>query len=244
MRDCHAPNRAALVAEFDRRFHEMDRALWCLSRHSRQALLAGESSPVVEALVKQIKLWWGIQGPDHTRPISLALAQASWTPELFAPTSISDASPDQASDLVLTLVQRARALGASRNEVSWASKTLHWLLPWRVPVYDRNVRVSVGVPEPEDPRLAYRVVARRVFAEARAAAAGDPAWRGPHQPSSVLRAVDKCLWLRGGDTSRAIVDRDPWRVARQLGLEPDPSVRQNNHICSAFLHNTIIERRM
>ncbi len=51
--------RTVAVSTFDARFGEMERALWCLSVNSRAGLLAGESSPVLEALVWTIKSWWG-----------------------------------------------------------------------------------------------------------------------------------------------------------------------------------------
>lgn len=34
----------------------------------------------------------------------------------------------------------------SRREFSLASKVLHWLMPWRIPVYDSFVRGMLGVP--------------------------------------------------------------------------------------------------
>jgi hypothetical protein len=33
------------------------------------------------------------------------------------------------------------SLGVPRREYSLASKVLHWLMPWQVPVYDSFVRV-------------------------------------------------------------------------------------------------------
>lgn len=46
---------ADAVSAFDARFGEVERALWFLSAESRASLLAGESSPVLEALVWAIK---------------------------------------------------------------------------------------------------------------------------------------------------------------------------------------------
>jgi hypothetical protein len=54
--------RAAAVATFDARFGEMEQVLWCLWVNSRPGLLAGESSPVLQALVWTVKSWWGVQG--------------------------------------------------------------------------------------------------------------------------------------------------------------------------------------
>ncbi len=52
--------RHAAVSAFNGRYGEMEQALWCLSVNSRGALLAGQSSPVVESLVWTIKSWWGV----------------------------------------------------------------------------------------------------------------------------------------------------------------------------------------
>ena len=64
MRFADSPDseRAVAVSAFDARFGGMERVLWCLSVSSRAALLAGESSPVLESLVRTIKSWWGVQG--------------------------------------------------------------------------------------------------------------------------------------------------------------------------------------
>jgi hypothetical protein len=53
--------RAVAVSAFNARFGEMERVLWCLSLNSRAALLAGQNSPVLEALVWAIKSWRGVQ---------------------------------------------------------------------------------------------------------------------------------------------------------------------------------------
>jgi len=54
--------RAAAVSLFDARFGEMEQVLWSLSVHSRPALLAGESSPALEALVWTVKKLVGSAG--------------------------------------------------------------------------------------------------------------------------------------------------------------------------------------
>src|SRR5689334_4048515 len=53
--------------------------------------------------------------------------------------------------------------GLRRREYSWASKVLHWLLPWTVPAYDAYVRRAVGVPDWDGAR-AYPRVANEVLA--------------------------------------------------------------------------------
>ena len=77
---------AEAVSAFDARFGEMERVLWCLSAESRASLLAGESSPVLEALVWAIKSWWGVQGVRTETKAQMARALArspTWSPDLF-----------------------------------------------------------------------------------------------------------------------------------------------------------------
>jgi hypothetical protein len=61
-----------------------------------------------------------------------------------------------------------------------------------------------------------------VFAVARTMT-GDSVWIGSLEPRSPLRALDKLTWwLGGGNMGAAAEVRDPWRVARGLGLKfPD-----------------------
>lgn len=213
--------RGAAVTAFDQRYGEMERVLSCLSRNSRERLIAGEESPVVEALVRKIKEWWGIRGPDSSAEISQALMQMEWSPALFDTAPAAESAADEAYDRVAELIERSRALGAPRREVSWSSKVLHWLLPWRIPVFDKFVRDSLGMAEPEDPLAAYRIVAHEVFVAVHGTAGADPAWLGSLEPRSPLRGIDKCLWwLGGGHKGSAYVDPDPWRVVRELGLDP------------------------
>jgi hypothetical protein len=55
------------------------------------------------------------------------------------------------------------SLGVPRREYSLASKVLHWLMPWRVPVYDSFVRGTLGVPGAWDHPKAYRKVTSEIF---------------------------------------------------------------------------------
>jgi hypothetical protein len=76
-----APDDRLAVQVFDSRFGEMERVLWYLPRRSRDALLAGESSPVLETLGWTVKSWWGVQGvPTYAKsPIARALARLEWS---------------------------------------------------------------------------------------------------------------------------------------------------------------------
>jgi hypothetical protein len=211
--------RSAAVRAYDRRYGEMERVLWCLAENSRASLVAQTPSETLEVLVRTIKHWWGIQGPDSTAALSAALMRVEWSTEVFttAPDRISAAS--DASGRVLGLVASAQELGATRREVSWSSKILHWLLPWRIPVFDQYVRMYAGVPEALDLPNAYRAVAREVFQAVDELPSTDERWLGELQPRSPLRGLDKCLWwLGGGDKNTAYVDPDPQRVLRHLSL--------------------------
>jgi len=218
--------RAVAVSTFDARFGEMERVLWCLSINSRAGLLTGESSPVLEALVWTIKSWWGVQGVQSETKAQMARALAesiTWSPDLFGPP-VPEYGPEcagYACERVAELVSRSMSLGVPRREYSLASKVLHWLMPWRVPVYDSFVRRALGVPGSWDHPEAYRKVAVEVFAMAYTMT-GDSSWIGSLEPRSPLRALDKLAWwLGGGSTGAAAEVRDPWQVAHGLGLSPD-----------------------
>jgi hypothetical protein len=214
----------AAVATFDARCGEMEQVLWCLSVNARPGLLVGESSAVLEALVWTVKGWWGVQGVRSETKGQLARALAEsipWSPSLFGP--VPDYGPDRARfacDRVTEVVRRSLSLGVPRREYSLASKVLHWLMPWRVPVYDSFVRATLGVPASWDHPEAYRKVTADIFAMAQTMT-GDPAWIGSLEPASPLRALDKLTWwLGGGSTGAAAEVRDPWQVTRKLGLRP------------------------
>jgi hypothetical protein len=214
--------RAAVVSLFDTRFGEMEQVLWFLSVRSRPGLLAGESSPELEALVWTVKSWWGVQGVRSETKAQMAAALAesvTWTPDLFGP--VPGYGQDRAAfacEQVAAVVGRSMQLGVPRREYSLASKVLHWLMPWRVPAYDGFVRGVLGVPTSWDHPEAYRKVSAGVFALARAMA-GDAAWVGSLEPASPLRALDKLTWwLGGGSAGAAAQVSDPWQVIRKLGL--------------------------
>ena len=224
--DYAGAERAAAVAAFDARFGEMERVLWCLAVNSRPGLLAEQSSPALEALVWTVKSWWGVQGvrSETKGQMARALAESvTWSPGLFGP--VPDYGLDRAGfacERVAEVVRRSMSLGVPRREYSLASKVLHWLMPWRVPVYDSFVRGTLGVPASWDHPEAYRKVTATIFAMARTMT-GDPAWIGPLEPTSPLRALDKLTWwLGGGSTGTAAEVRDPWQVTRKLGLSPFP----------------------
>ena len=144
---------AEAVREFNIRYGEMERVLWCLSTHSRDSLLEHDEAPVLGELIWTIRSWWGVQGaPRETKSaMARALLTLEWSPDMFEPLDTPPpGADDHAVELVATLVRQTIAMGPQRHEFSLASKVLHWLLPWRIPVYDSFVRRSLGIPEPSE----------------------------------------------------------------------------------------------
>ena len=107
-------------------------------------------------------------------------------------------------------------------EFSLASKTLHWLMPWRIPVYDSFVRKSVGVRSTWNHQDAYREIVSWQFRVCQELGTDDPGWTGDVPPRSPFRALDKYLWwIGGGNAGTAALVKDPWREVYRLGLRPD-----------------------
>ncbi len=215
---------AEAVRKFDALFGDMERVLWCLSTNSRTALLQGDGdSPILNQLVWKLRSWWSVQGASRETGTAMAraLGALEWSPELFEPVNVPHAGgEEEAVQRVAELVERAREFGAPRREYSLASKTLHLLLPWRIPVYDSFVRTKLGIAEPDDPKQAYSRVVHEVFRIARSVATVNPAWMGEVDPRSLFRALDKYhWWAGGGDGAASPQVKDPWRVIDELGLE-------------------------
>src|SRR5204863_216567 len=117
------------------------------------------------------------------------------------------------------VVASSHASGTKRREYSWASKCLHWLTPWRVPIYDSFVRRKIGVPTTWDHPLAYCEIVSGVFEAVRSTDDLNGAWLGTIEPRSPLRGFDKSLWwIAGGAEQRSVAVQDPWKVHRELGL--------------------------
>jgi hypothetical protein len=218
-------NIAEAVRTFDKLYAEMERVLWRLSNLSRAALLEhDDGAPALGELVWHLKVWWGVQGARLETKSAMAKALVDleeWSPELFQPADppLADAE-EYAVDLVKKLVEKSQEMGAARREYSLASKVLHWLLPWRIPVYDSFVRLRLGVPENSDyPEKSYARVSEGVFRTARSLNAANLEWMGSLEPRSPLRALDKYFWRAGGgDSETAYVDPNPWRRVDELGL--------------------------
>ncbi len=215
---------AESVRQFNARYDEMERALWRLSNAARLDLLRRRASSVVEGLVWTVRSWWGVQGaPVEIKSLmAKALATQEWTQKFFEegiePMPVAERF---AIDRVSGLVSSTLNFGSKREEFSLASKVLHWLMPWRIPVYDSFVRKAAGVPSTWIPLDAYRRIVQWQFDAARPLVSEGLSWIGDVEPISPFRALDKYMWwIGGGSVGRAVVARDPWRVVRQLGLSP------------------------
>jgi hypothetical protein len=211
------------VEAFNVRCGEMERALWCLSRLAADAILAGKGSPVVEEFIWVIKSWWGVQGVRReTRTIAAAaLRDLDWDHRLLEPSTDLEANGMWfAVKWVANFVEKMTRRGVHRREWSLASKVLHWLMPWRIPVYDSFVKNRLHISEAVLPKKAYWRIVQAEFEAAQRLLREDRQWLGSIEPRSPFRALDKYLWWSGGGSAgRAVVVNDPWRIVRSLGLK-------------------------
>ena len=170
----------------------------------------------------------GIQGVTHAvRGLTArALAELEWTNDSFT-ESMSFALSDEkeACERVESAVNRIKALGAPRREYSLVSKVLHWLTPWRIPVYDGYVRNMLYATGRDHESYAH--IVRWEFTAARQLLAQGSDWITGYAPTCPLRILDKYLWWKGGgEDGCAVVATDPWRVAEELGI-PRQRVTEN-----------------
>jgi hypothetical protein len=171
---------------------------------------------------------------------------------------------DIAVELVDKVVVSTKELSGSwRREYSWASKTVHWLLPWRVSAFDKIVRDHLGVPKGwEDPKRVYGEVARRIFTVAQEEPP-EPAWAGLLDLLEELQSdrVERNLVSRrynqrgfttrdpedGGEQERALAERyrdqatalaDTWpqaaAVLRALASMYDTDARREDNWAERF----------
>lgn len=220
--------RTEAVRAFDSTYGHMERALWMLSQACRAPLLRGEESQVLDGLVWTLKSWMGVQGvrSDTRRAMGAALSSVRWTPSSFEDSYLPAGEAEAfACDAVAELVSKSMERGVARREYSLASKVLHWLMPWRVPIYDAFVRSQVGVPDAWDHPAAYRKICDTLFARVREMSESDTTWIGSADPRSLLHGLDKWLWwVGGGKQGTAVVVTDPERVLRELGLVTEQRV--------------------
>ena len=210
------------VEAFNSRYSEMERALWCLSRSAAKDIMKNKHSPTIEKSIWIIKSWWGI--PEVRKETKSMAAQALLDLRLndsllTTKSSLDPKGEKTAVDLVSDFVSRMIKFGVSRREWSLASKVLHWLMPWRVPVYDSFVKKSLQISVDAEPESAYLKIVRTEYAVSQRLLDSGDDWLGDVEPKSPFRALDKYLWWSGGGyVNTAVVVKDPWRVIRLLGL--------------------------
>lgn len=84
--------------------------------------------------------------------------------------------------------------GLESAQWSWSSKILHWLAPHQVPIYDRLVRDTLA--SGRTGREAYEAIVSREFEWARSFTRSQGKAVGKSEPATLLRALDKYLWLK------------------------------------------------
>jgi hypothetical protein len=142
----------AVISDYNARYGEMDAALWCLSLRCRAPLVKQCKDRVIEVLISTIEKWRHVRGvPGGTAAVmAQKLANIGFSRETFEQGPLAADAEEYAVTLVRKLVYDTREEapatrdGKRRREFSLAAKTLHWLLPWRVPAYDSYVRARLG----------------------------------------------------------------------------------------------------
>jgi hypothetical protein len=179
----------------------LDAEVWARSQRAQAALLAGSGAPDVEDFVWfAAKSWGKVQGiVGETRPAAASVLLAmEWRPELFGDHAPSAADEDFAVSTLARFVRGVNAQGIKRKEFSAGSKILHWLMPWRVPIYDNVVREMLGVPQGPPSAATYRQIVRWELGAVGALLSSGDSWIGSSEPRAALRALDKYLWWAGG----------------------------------------------
>lgn len=214
-----AEERRRIVLEYDGRrdLAEAQRLLWASSQRCRIALLAHGAIDQVESFVWDVKTKWNVSyfKREHTNAVARALAGLEWSEDLFQPLSgVPQGAADWALDRVRAVVRETQRvvreelpIDEPREEWALASKTLHWLLPWRVPAYDRNVRESLGIKEEKG--AGYESVARKALVQARETLGDGNEWMGTIEPLTPLRGLDKVYWWSGGGKNSKALRCDP-----------------------------------
>lgn len=214
------PDVSTAVEAFNRKYGTMDTVVWDISKVVRSNLLNNDRSELTADFVWLVRSWMGIQGPPKSTKDFAArvLHRMQWASSDFIEAmDFTDDAQRHAVQLVAELTESMLGEGASRREFSLASKVLHWILPWRIPIYDSFVRTMVGAPTSAIPRDAYREIVTWEYHAAERLLAQDASWMGQLEPRSPLHALDKYLWwVGGGDKANAVLVKDPEKVLRRF----------------------------
>ncbi|RMG41209.1 MAG: hypothetical protein D6732_02705 [Methanobacteriota archaeon] len=209
------------VEEFNSVYAEMEGALWSLSRAAANDIVERKESLVVEEFIWAIKSWWGVQGvrKEMKKIAAATLLELEWERSMLSDRDLDSDGERFAVERVATFVEKMMRQGAQRREWSLASKILHWLMPWRIPVYDSFVKQALGISVNAEPKDAYIAIVGAEYKATRALLQQGQAWLGDIEPRAAFRALDKYLWwLGGGSAGRAVVVNDPWKIVRSLGI--------------------------
>lgn len=198
---------AAHVAKYDAKHGHLDARAWSLSLAARPLLFNRECGPELVDFVWYIAKTWGrVLGivTDVREAAVSTLLQMQWSEshfETYVPAGLQDQI--LAVCAVSALVDGLKERGIRRREFSASSKVLHWLMPWRVPIYDDRVRKALGLPlGPDDPSTAtYREIVRWEFGAVQRLNQSGDLWMGQQPPHAELRGLDKYLWLPDGGGS-------------------------------------------
>ena len=190
------------INEYDRAWSYLDASVWDRSRRARVSLLGGANAAHVENFVWfAAKSWGKVQGikTEARAAAATVLLSMEWSPELFQ-EYVPNGEVDEnfAVNRVLRLVSGMNEQGIKREEFSAASKILHWLMPWRVPIKDDFVRKMLGVSKGHPQEATYRQIVRWEFDAVNELLSGGDSWLGISEPKAALRALDKYLWWAGG----------------------------------------------
>ncbi len=200
-----------MVEEFDSSYwcSSTEAVLWSSACAVRQQLLQGEDSRLF-GFVCSVRDGWNVRGAsDSTCAIAAAVLKSMpWSPEDFSDVfDETGRSEEYALRTVSEVLSELERRGAARQERSLTTKMLHWLMPWRIPVYDSFVCKGLRT-DSSSFEVSYPDLVKWEYATARELVPAKRDWIGPNEPRSPLRALDKYMWWEnGGRESAANMDR-------------------------------------
>ena len=182
------------VSEYNSKYGKEDASLWPAAPGAAWYLSQPSYNSRLEGFVWDVKKWGRIQGVSLSdRP---AAAKALWALRTqiqeLKERSFRDVQPQVVVSLLEELVRTMQREGIRRDEYSWASKILHWLLPSLAPVYDSVVRDAFRLPT-----IGIRAYSSIVKWEYNCAVRLEPHGEklfGDIEPRTLLRCIDKYLW--------------------------------------------------
>jgi hypothetical protein len=185
---------AQAVREYNSKYGKEDASLWVAVVGAAGCLSQPSYNSRLEGFVWDVKKWGRIQGVSLSdRP---AAAKALWALrnqiQALKGRSFRDVEPQAVVALLEKLVRAMQRERIRREEFSWGSKILHWLLPGSVPVYDSVVRdgfclQTTGIH-------AYSFIVKWEYDCAARLEPHREKLFGHIEPRTLLRCIDKYLW--------------------------------------------------